>query len=139
MGLYPAIALFFCLVKLFPSSFETTCNVFFLFWLVYTVYSYIIKSPFKVNKHALLLAGVLGIAIPLINGLTTGLWLWKSYGLGYSDTFFVDILWLIMGTITMISALIIKPVEKKNKSKEERKVSYSYQTQNELVDLPELK
>ena len=115
MGLYPAIALFFCLVKLFPDSFDTMSTLFFLFWLAYIIYAYIIKSPFKINKHALLLAGGLGLVIPVLNGIQSGLWFWKSLSMGYPDSFFVDVLWIIMSVISLWAACIAKPVEKKPK------------------------
>ncbi|MEM6831804.1 MAG: PepSY-associated TM helix domain-containing protein, partial [Bacteroidota bacterium] len=113
MGLYPAIALFFCLVKLLPESFGMMANVFFLFWLAYTVYSYFIKSPFKINKQALIIAGGLGLLIPLLNGIQSGLWFWKSLGMGYTDSFFVDVSWLVMSVITLWAACVVKPVNKK--------------------------
>ena len=115
MGLFPAIALFFCLVKLFPGSFGMMSNIFLLFWLAYTVYSYFIKSPFRINKHALWLAGVLGILIPVLNGIQSGLWFWKSLSMGYPDSFFVDVSWIIMSVISLWAACIAKPVEKKGK------------------------
>lgn len=113
MGLYPAIALFFCLVKLFPERFGMTANVFFLFWLAYTVYSYFMKSTFTINKHALIIAGGFGLLIPLLNGIQSGLWFWKSLGLGYTDSFFVDVSWLVMSVITLWAAYMVKPVNKK--------------------------
>ena len=119
MGLFPAIALFFCLVKLFPGSFGMMSNIFLLFWLAYTIYSYFIKSPFKINKHALLLAGVLGLIIPILNGIQSGLWFWKSLGMNYPDSFLVDVSWIIMSVISLWAAFIAKPVENRGKAKKE--------------------
>ncbi|MEM1338365.1 MAG: PepSY-associated TM helix domain-containing protein [Bacteroidota bacterium] len=116
MGLYPAIALFFCLVKVFPNNFDQMSNVFFLFWLGYTLYAFFIKSPFKINKYALVLGGVLGLLVPVLNGLQSGLWFWKSLSMGYPDSFFVDIGWLVMGSLALLGAYYAKPVEKKIKS-----------------------
>ena len=123
MGLFPAIALFFCLVKLFPNSFGMMSNIFLLFWLAYTVYSYFIKSPFKINKHALLLAGGLGLLIPVLNGIQSGLWFWKSLDMGYPDSFFVDVGWLFMGSVSLFSAICVKRLDaKKTRRKPEEKV-----------------
>ncbi|MEM7107934.1 MAG: PepSY-associated TM helix domain-containing protein [Bacteroidota bacterium] len=118
LGLFPAIALFFCLVKLFPNSFGMMSNVFLLFWLAYTIYAYFIKSPFKINKHALILAGGLGVLIPILNGIQSGLWFWKSLGMGYVDSFFVDVSWIVMSAISLWAALIAKPVIKKQREKD---------------------
>ncbi|MEM9859704.1 MAG: PepSY-associated TM helix domain-containing protein [Bacteroidota bacterium] len=117
LGLYPAIALFFCLVKVFPMEidhrFGIMSNIFFLFWLAFTIYAYFLKSPFKINKHALILASVLGFLVPVLNGLQSGLWLWKSWGMGYIDSFFIDASWLAMSIISFWAAMVSKPVIKK--------------------------
>ncbi|MEM0930912.1 MAG: PepSY-associated TM helix domain-containing protein [Bacteroidota bacterium] len=123
MGLFPAIALFFCLVKLFPKRFGVMSSIFLLFWLAYTIYSYFIKSPFKINKHALFLAGGLGLLIPVLNGIQSGLWFWKSLVMGYPDAFFVDVGWLFLGSISLFSAVAAKKLDsKKSKQKPEEKI-----------------
>ena len=117
LGLFPAIAILFVTSKILPLDMEGRYQVinyvFFGFWLLYTVYAYVIKNNYKINKHALLLAGVLGLAIPISNGVMTGLWFWKSLGMGYSDSFLVDVSWLVMGVITLLAAWKAKPVDKK--------------------------
>jgi hypothetical protein len=116
MGLYPAIALFFCLTKIFPADmagrFETMATMFFGFWFVYILYSYFHKNLFHINRNALLLAGTLGILIPFFNGFHSGLWLWKSFSEGYVDSFFVDLSWLLIGIFTLYAARVAKPVNK---------------------------
>ncbi|MEM6805882.1 MAG: PepSY-associated TM helix domain-containing protein, partial [Bacteroidota bacterium] len=121
LGLFPAIALFFCMVKLFPLEMENRYDImtptFFLFWLAYIVYAYFIKSTYKINKHALYLAGVMGIFIPIFNGMQSGLWLWKSVQLGYTDSFLIDASWLVMGIVSILSAIYAKPVDPKKRIK----------------------
>ncbi|MEM9077299.1 MAG: PepSY-associated TM helix domain-containing protein [Bacteroidota bacterium] len=105
LGLFPTIALFFCMTKLFPMEMEgrfgTMSTVFFLFWLGYTIYAFFLKDFHKINKHALLLAGVLGLFIPVLNGIQSGLWPWVSLSQGYIDSFFVDVSWLVIGAISL--------------------------------------
>ncbi|MEM6841339.1 MAG: PepSY-associated TM helix domain-containing protein [Bacteroidota bacterium] len=117
LGLYPAIALFFCMVKIFPlemeGRFEIMEAIFFLSWLAFTIYAFIIKSNYKINQHALILAGVMGILIPVFSGLQSGLWLWKSLYSGYVDSFFIDVAWLCLGIISLVIALNTKPLETK--------------------------
>ena len=55
------------------------------------------------NKYTLILGSVLGLLVPLANGMVTGNWLWVSWASGYSDIFLIDAFWLI----TSISALLI--------------------------------
>jgi len=112
LGLLPAIAFFFCMTKVFPlemeGRFETMSLVFFLFWLGYTIYAFFLKDFHKINKYALLITGVLGILIPLINGIQSDLWPWKSLPQGYVDSFFVDVSWLILGGISLWVGLKVK-------------------------------
>ena len=114
LGLYPAVALFFCLTKMLPLNvddrFSTMTTIFFGFWLAYIVYAFFIKSTFKINKHAMVLAGVMGLLIPVLNGLQSGLWFWKSLSMGYTDSFFVDVAWLVMGIVTLLSAKNFRPL-----------------------------
>jgi uncharacterized iron-regulated membrane protein len=128
LGLYPAIALLFITAKVLPfemtNRFEIINYVFFGFWLAYTVYAFFIKDNFKINKYSMLLAGVLGLAIPFVNGAITGLWFWKSNSMGYPDSFLIDVSWLVLGVATLLITFIIKPAGK-IKSVEEIKGSKS--------------
>ncbi|UZR96360.1 PepSY-associated TM helix domain-containing protein [Chondrinema litorale] len=112
LGLYPAIALLFILSKTFPVEMENRFIIiswlFLAFWVLYSVYSYRIKNYFLINRNALILSGTFGIAIPIFNGFHSGLWLWKSLSLGYPDTFFVDLIWLLSGAITLLVAVKLR-------------------------------
>jgi hypothetical protein len=68
------------------------------------------------NKNALVLTGMMGISIPLLNGVVSGLWIWKSQPLGHPDSFFVDFSWLVIGLICLFAALAIKPSSAKIKA-----------------------
>lgn len=117
LGLYPAIAILFIVAKVLPlemeSRFDLINYVFFGFWLLYTLYALAIKNYFKINKHALVLAGALGFLIPLINGFYSGLWFWQSLSRGYIDSFFIDVSWMCLAIITLTVALKARPVDKK--------------------------
>ncbi|MDO5968258.1 PepSY-associated TM helix domain-containing protein [Flavivirga aquimarina] len=116
MGLYPSIALLFCLVKVFPSStkgeFGILSNVFFLFWLVLIIYAFFQKNIHKITKHFLLLAGIFGILIPILNGVQSGSWFWKAIQNNHTSTFFIDVCWLITGIITLLISFKMKPLKK---------------------------
>lgn len=132
LGLLPAIALFFGMTKVFPlemeNRFDTMSIVFFLFWLTYTVYAFFIKSPYRINKHALLLTGILGLLVPIFNGLQSGLWFWKSLQMGYSDSFFVDMGWLVMGTISLWVGLKVKCLVARKKPKKQNAEQQALET-----------
>ena len=126
LGLFPAIAVLFIIAKLLTleidNRFDIINCVFFGFWLAYSIYGFVIKDNFRINKHALLLTGILGLTIPIINGSVSGLWFWKSLGQGYPDSFLVDIGWLLLGSISLFSGisakrLATKSPERKRKDK----------------------
>ena len=134
LGLFPAIAFFFCLTKVLPitleNRFELMSNAFFIFWLGYVVYSFMLKDFHKINKHALFLTGVLGIFVPILNGMQSNLWFWKSLRLGYVDSFFIDLSWLLLGTVSLITAFYVKRLAS---NKEKRKVSKTQRTVQKSV------
>ncbi|ALJ05801.1 hypothetical protein APS56_11985 [Pseudalgibacter alginicilyticus] len=123
MGLFPAIAYFFCLSKVIPESparFSIMEQSFYIFWFSYTLYAYWIKDLHTINKHALFIGGVLGIAIPVCNGLTTGHWFWYSLQKGLTDSFFVDLAWLLVGIVSLLVAGFAKRLVSKRKKKTHR-------------------
>lgn len=118
MGLFPAIAYFFCLAKLVPGSparFGIMKQSFYMFWLGFTLYSYWTKDLHTINKHALLIGGVFGVAVPICNGLTTGNWFWLTLQRGLIDSFFVDLTWFIIGSIGLLVAVFSKRLVSKRK------------------------
>ncbi|MEM8887938.1 MAG: PepSY-associated TM helix domain-containing protein [Bacteroidota bacterium] len=143
LGLFPAIALFFCMVKIFPlemaDRYDYMTTIFFSFWLAYIIYGYFVKSTYTINKHALYLAGGMGILIPILNGMQSGLWLWKSAQMGYIDSLLIDVSWLVMGIVSILSAIYAKPVvnvKKVRKPAAERKTSNGTSTAPRLPKKP---
>ncbi|MEM0938150.1 MAG: PepSY-associated TM helix domain-containing protein [Bacteroidota bacterium] len=108
LGLYPAIAFLFIMVKALPSDFTVLSWIFLGFWVAFTIYAFVIKDLYKITKNAFYLAGFLGIVVPFFNGLQSGLWFWKSLKEGYTDSFLVDVSWLLFSVITLIVAFKTK-------------------------------
>ncbi|MEM1340271.1 MAG: PepSY-associated TM helix domain-containing protein [Bacteroidota bacterium] len=127
LGLLPTIALSFCMIKVFPfemeNRFGTISTVFFLFWLGYTLYAFFLKDFHKINKHALLLTGLLGLLVPVLNGLQSGLWPWNSLTRGYIDSFFIDVSWFFLGIISLWVGLKVKRLVARKEQKEWNKVT----------------
>jgi len=111
LGIFPAIALLFVLAKTVPSipnKDRLISTVFFSFWAIFIIYSLVVKNTFKINKMALITAGVFGIAIPIVNGITTQNWLWLSFKNGYYNMMVVDIFWFFTGALSLIIAIKLK-------------------------------
>lgn len=115
-GLFPSIAFFFCLTKIVPMELPNRSDnmtyAFFGFWFLYITYSIIIKDSFKINKHALRITGVMGLIIPLLNGIQSGLWLTESFKRGYSESFFIDIGWLALGILLLFTAWSLQRIKR---------------------------
>ncbi|MDO5976125.1 PepSY-associated TM helix domain-containing protein [Flavivirga jejuensis] len=116
MGLFPSFALLFCVAKIFPQNIENRFNiitgVFFIFWLVYTFYAYLSNNLKTITRNALIIAALLGVFVPLLNGFQSGLWFWSSLDKGYKDSFFIDISWALFGLITFMGLILTKKSKK---------------------------
>ena len=62
----------------------------------------------------MLLGAVIGIIIPIVNGVVTKHWLWDNYRLQYYDILLVDLFWLLLSTGAFICwVLIVRKQRKK--------------------------
>ncbi|MGX7836014.1 hypothetical protein ACWKSR_12760, partial [Campylobacter fetus subsp. venerealis] len=53
-------------------------QTYFWSWLAFTVIFTFLKNNSLTNKYTLLTGGVIGLLIPVANGLVTGNWPWVS-------------------------------------------------------------
>ncbi len=120
LSMYPVTALTFIAVKVFdPVGQSFLYSFYFLIWLATSIFFSVKKSNFFTNKYTLLSGGILGLCVPVINGIKTGQWLWLTIGNGYPELFLVDILWVVLGAVSIFVALRVKRSAGKNGSKEE--------------------
>ncbi|WP_225974592.1 hypothetical protein [Arachidicoccus ginsenosidivorans] len=107
IGMYPVTAAAFIAVKLNPDGGRGFIYQFYFWvWLVVTILLIIRRDNFKITRDCLLLGGLLGMAIPIVNGLVTGNWVWVSWRHGYYDILFIDLLWLVMSVATLVTWLL---------------------------------
>ncbi|QDH80644.1 PepSY domain-containing protein [Echinicola soli] len=128
LSMLPVSAFSFIIIKLFPLEFDETrmtfiYQVFFYAWLVCSVGLTATKNNFFINKFCLISGGILGLAVPVANGLTTGNWLWKSYEVGFYQMFTVDFLWLVLGATSLWVASKVKKQPAKKASAKRKKDS----------------
>jgi hypothetical protein len=69
-------------------------TLFFSTWLILTVVSYFFKSEKKIAQFNLLLTGIFATLVPVVNGLATGDWLFKT---SVTQVWGTDLTWLIAG------------------------------------------
>jgi len=95
LPMLPVTALAFVVVKLFPSEGAAFLySLYFLTWLSAALF-FIWKGDNRfTNRASLAATAILGVAIPLLDGFTTGSWLWAPGG--HVQSFVVDMLWLLL-------------------------------------------
>lgn len=117
LSMYPITALEFILVKIFQPHVGNTFiySTYFLGWLLLTFFLILKKDNGYATRLTLIGGSVLGLLIPIVNGLVTGNWFWRTYYEGSSQIFFIDLLWIIISLIGLMIAYTLN-----NKRKQSR-------------------
>ncbi|AXP81716.1 hypothetical protein CJ739_2644 [Mariniflexile rhizosphaerae] len=102
LSMYPITAASFIAVKVFQPSGQTFIYYFyFLGWLLLTTFFLIKKDIDYINKYTLLMGSILGLLIPVSNGIVTNNWLWNSFSNKQFQLFFIDIFWIFLSVTTL--------------------------------------
>lgn len=114
LSMLPITAASFIVSKLLPESLsgsrESILNYsFFLGWLALSILLTLKKNKSFTNKFCLLTGGGLGLLIPVVNGLSSGNWFWRTWSNGEYGIFSIDIIWLCVGIICL---LVVKRLRK---------------------------
>lgn len=104
LAMLPVTAFTFIMLKFLPSiSQAIVYRVYFYSWLVLSIYLIALRNPSRVNLHTLILSAITCLLVPLVNGFTTGLWLWKTKQMGANGIFLIDMLFLLLGIASIIA------------------------------------
>ena len=102
LTLLPVTALEFIIVRFAPTvNMSFLYQTYFPIWLVLTVFFILKKDIAFTNKWTLISGGFLGLLVPIANGVATGNWMWIAYQKGYQHILLVDLLWLILGIVSL--------------------------------------
>jgi uncharacterized iron-regulated membrane protein len=115
LSLYPIIAFSLLFAKLLPRSYDNDrqsilYTVFFLVWLLLSVFFTYKRDNYFTTKNTLLFGGILGIFIPFVNGFSSGNWIWVTFVEKQNAILFVDIFWICL---SLISCMIVFKMERK--------------------------
>lgn len=114
LSMYPVTALAFIAVKLNPTGGQNFVYSFYFWtWLAITILLSIRKNIYKTNRDCLLVGSIIGLTIPIFNGVMTGNWIWVSWAKGYSDILLIDLFWIIVPLITLYSWKLVKDKQEK--------------------------
>ncbi|WP_353130440.1 PepSY-associated TM helix domain-containing protein [Parapedobacter pyrenivorans] len=114
LTMLPVTALTFIAIKLNPAADQAFIyRVYFYSWLALSLL-YVARRNLRVtNKETLLIGALLGLCVPIVNGVKTGNWMWKTYLTGALDIFLIDLLWLVIGIVCLIAVYRIRLDTKK--------------------------
>ncbi|SEC50902.1 PepSY-associated TM region [Tenacibaculum sp. MAR_2009_124] len=113
LSLLPVTALAFLFVKFTSGYFDDKQNAIYYFyfttWLLFILFYRFKRDNYFTNKSSLLLGGILGLLIPISNGIISDNWIWNTYLNNQFDILFIDLLWIIISSLALIIYFKIKP------------------------------
>lgn len=122
LTMLPVTAITFIAIKLNPNADQSFIySVYFYSWLALTCFYVIRRNLRSTNTESLLFGSVLGLCIPIVNGVQSGNWIWQTYRSGALDILFIDLLWTAIAIVGLIAFYKIKLDEKKIKKRDENK------------------
>lgn len=113
LSMLPITAFSFIVSKLIPSSFSEHRKlilywIFFGGWLLLSLYFTLKKNNYFTNKYTLLSGGILGLCIPLVNGFSSGNWIWRTFMNQNYDVFIVDVLWTGIAIVSLYTVFRLR-------------------------------
>lgn len=116
LSMYPITAATFIAVKCNPSADIYFLHWFyFVGWLLLSVLFYLKKDLSFTNKYTLLSGSILGLIIPICNGVVTGNWFWIAQSKGMFSVFFVDVFWIGLSLVTLYAYFKVRQSQNKVK------------------------
>ncbi|WP_353134386.1 PepSY-associated TM helix domain-containing protein [Pseudopedobacter sp.] len=109
LSMLPVTAISFIIVKLDLGSGQSFLyNVYFYTWLAFSIFYIFRKNLPKAIKEIFLISSVLALIVPIVNGITTGNWVWKTAAKGMVDILIIDLLWIFISVVSILSFLRLK-------------------------------
>ncbi|MBL4677141.1 MAG: PepSY domain-containing protein [Mucilaginibacter sp.] len=81
---------------------------FFYTWLVLSVYFLIRRDLSIVNRQSFLLSAVTCLALPVVDGLIRGNWIWVTFAKQAYDLLFIDVFFICLSVISAVIYLKVK-------------------------------
>lgn len=134
IGMFPVTAAAFVAVKINPTGgMDFIYSFYFWSWLAVSTLLVIRKDLYKINRDCMLAGGIIGLCVPIVNGIATGNWIWNSYSQHYHDIMLIDLFWLFVSAGALISwRLIIRHHKKSLQKQASQKVSVRETVEEEV-------
>ncbi|WP_353183390.1 PepSY-associated TM helix domain-containing protein [Parapedobacter lycopersici] len=109
LTMLPVTAFTFIAVKATHlSGQDSLYSVYFYSWLVLSVYYVVRRNIRRTHAETLLLGSLLGLLVPVVNGIFGGNWLWNTWREGAVDILAVDLLWIAISAIGLVAFVKMK-------------------------------
>ena len=107
LSMFPITAMAFVAVKTIGNGMTFLYQFYFISWFVFTAYL-IWKKDIGYQCRVTLLSGsIIGYLIPIVNGITSGEWLWESLRHNHFQVLIVDVFWICISTASLYGYLKI--------------------------------
>ncbi|MFV0249350.1 MAG: PepSY-associated TM helix domain-containing protein [Tenacibaculum sp.] len=132
LSLLPVTALAFLFVKLSNGYFSNKQSAiyyfFFSIWLLFILFFRFKRDNYYTNKICLLLGAIFGFSIPICNGIVSANWFWVSFKNNQNAILVIDILWMLLASLSLISYIKIKSNIKTRSSFSKHPIEYPSKT-----------
>src|SRR5690606_37240170 len=110
LSLYPVTAFTFCAVKWLGDSGMDDRRAliyewFFWPWLLLSIFFIWKQNDRYSTRSSLILGTVFGLLVPVVNGIVSGNWIWKTFREGHTQILVVDLFWMLL-SLTALFVLI---------------------------------
>lgn len=113
LSMLPVTALAFIFVKFSHGHFQIKQSAiyafYFLTWMAFILIFRLKKDNYFTNKMSLLLGGIFGLFVPIVNGAVTGNWIWVTIFQDQKEIVTIDLLWVIIASLCFGIYFSIKP------------------------------
>ncbi|NRB62094.1 MAG: PepSY domain-containing protein [Saprospiraceae bacterium] len=128
LSMLPVTALSFLFVKFAEGHFTNKISAIYWFyfttWLLFILFFRFKRDNYFTNKYSLLLGGVIGLLIPISNGIVSGNWIWVAFLQQQFDILLIDFLWIGIAITSLIFYVNIKPEVKANSAFTKHPLNY---------------
>ncbi|QNL49684.1 PepSY domain-containing protein [Olivibacter sp. SDN3] len=109
LSMFPVTAFTFITVKTSSQVDQTFIyQIYFYSWLILSLYYICRKNLNRTNRETLLLGSLLSFGVPIANGIFSDNWFWNTFSSGATDILFLDLFWLSIAVVTLISYFKIR-------------------------------
>ncbi|PKV49241.1 putative iron-regulated membrane protein [Aquimarina sp. MAR_2010_214] len=128
LSMLPITALAFLFVKFSNGYFEDKQTAiyyfYFITWLIVILFFRFKRDNYIINKYSLLFGAIFGFLVPVTNGIMSGNWLWSSFSQHQYEILLIDIMWIIIASISLIFYLRIRPKVKNQSIFDKNPIDY---------------